>query len=159
MFAALLSLLIIGAGCVRDTGMQETASSPSQVSGRVFGAIDLSGQGLTALPADVLKRSDVTTLDISDNQIGGALPAEIRFMQSLQVIDASGNRMTGVPAEIGQLSGLRILDLSDNELTGLPYELGNLQKLETLDVSGNAYSAMDLDRIINALPTTTTIRR
>jgi Leucine-rich repeat (LRR) protein len=67
--------------------------------------------------------------------------------------------MTGVPAEIGQLFELRILDLSDNELTGLPYELGNLQKLETLDVSGNAYSAMDLDRIINALPTTTTIRR
>lgn len=159
IFTVAMMALFVGAGCVQDTGTQATTSLPRQVSGRVSGEIDLSGQGLTALPKDILKQSDATTLDISDNQIGGALPAEIRWMQSLQVLDASGNRMTGVPAEIGQLSELRILDLSDNELTGLPYELGNLGKLEVLDVSGNDYSEADLARITASLPAATVIKR
>ena len=87
----------------------------------------------------------------------GALPAEIRFLSSLEALDASDNAMTGLPAEIGQLSRLRILDLSDNDLTGLPHELGNLQSLEILDLSGNAVSQTDLDIIRSRLPATTRI--
>lgn len=159
----LIALVFVGGGCVvRDsaTGERVPVPVPEQGGAEAQGNVtNLRGKGLTAVPASVIRDGDVVTLDISDNRIEGALPAEIRHMQSLRSLDASGNRMTGVPAEIGQLRELRFLDLSDNLLTGLPYELGNLQNLELLDISGNAYSEADLERIKAALPTTTVIRR
>jgi Leucine-rich repeat (LRR) protein len=111
------------------------------------------------VPEAVFRDVGLLELDVSDNRIEGALPAEIRRLQTLEVLDASGNKMTGVPAEIGQLRELRILNLADNDLTGLPRELGNLQKLELLDVSGNPYSEIDLEGIRSALPATTVIRQ
>lgn len=160
--AIILPLMLLGAGCARDKSqtVPSTAGSTQTDAVEESGAVvDLSGQGLREVPDDILRRGDVTSLDLSDNELDGALPAEIRHMRSLEVLDASGNLMTGVPAEIGQLSELRILDLSDNQLTGLPYELGNLQNLELLDLSGNAYSETDLSIIEEALPDTTVIRR
>ncbi len=158
----ILPLMLLGAGCVQTATPTDTSVEGPPVtdtSGESAVEVDLSGRGLRKVPDDILRREDVTSLDISDNALEGALPAEIRHMRSLRMLDASGNRMTGVPAEIGQLSELRILDLSDNELTGLPYELGNLQNLELLDLSGNAYSEADLSRIEGSLPATTVIMR
>ena len=86
-------------------------------------------------------------LNLSNNRLTGALPAEIRHLTNLRVLDASRNQMTGVPAEVGQLSSLQDLDLSDNRLTGLPLELGNLQKLRRLDLRGNNVSSQDLSAI------------
>ncbi|MFC1722131.1 leucine-rich repeat domain-containing protein [Patescibacteria group bacterium] len=118
---------------------------------RMRNSLDLSGQGLEKLPASVLSNTSLEELDISDNNLTGALPAEIRHLSNLRVLDASDNKMTGVPAEVGQLSKLEVLDLSNNELTGLPYELGNLKSLKTLDLSGNAYAEQDLEIIKNGL--------
>ena len=115
-------------------------------------ALDLSGQGLTAVPMDVFTRTDLTKLDLSDNMLTGALPAEVRHLSKLQRLDLSHNSFTGVPAEVGQLSELLYLDLSYNQLTGLPYELGNLKKLEVLDLTGNEYAQQDLAIIRQGLP-------
>jgi len=163
MFAVvILPMILLGAGCVLNpprTGSSTVGSTDTNTIEEAGAELDLSGQGLRKVPDDILLREDVTSLDLSDNELEGALPAEIRHMRSLRVLDVSGNQMTGVPAEIGQLRDLRILDLSDNQLTGLPYELGDLQELELLDLSGNAYSEQDLLRIEGALPETTVIRR
>ena len=103
---------------------------------------------------DTFDRSYLEELDVSGNNLTGALPAEIRKLQKLKILKARNNKMTGVPAEIGQLSKLEILDLSNNQLTGLPYELGNLKNLKTFNLSGNNYSTLDLDRIRKDLPQT-----
>jgi cyclophilin family peptidyl-prolyl cis-trans isomerase len=124
---------------------------------RTAATLDMSGQGFTALPEFVLQRTDVEELDISDNALSGALPAEIRRLSRLRKLNASGNRMTGIPAEIGQLAALEDLDFSDNALTGLPLELGNLRKLKRLDLSGNAVSDIDLAAIRSRLPSDTRI--
>lgn len=114
--------------------------------------LDLSNQNLKKIPEDIFNQKGLEELDVSNNQLTGAIQAEIRHLQNLRVLNASDNQMTGVPAEIGQLQNLQVLDLSNNQLTGLPHELGNLQNLKTLDISGNNYSELDLSVIQEKLP-------
>lgn len=153
LFLTVAGLVLLGAGCIGNAPSTAQVDSPSAAPAAVAPAapsavrLDLSGTGLTKVPAYVFDRTELEELDLSDNSLTGALPAEIRHLQRLRVLDASGNRMTGVPAEIGQLSALQDLDLSENELTGLPLELGNLQNLRRLDLRGNAVSQQDLAAI------------
>ena len=125
------------------------AASPNQTSIRE--SLNLSSQRLDKIPAYVFEKTNLKELDISGNQITGAIQAEIRHLENLVILNASDNLMTGVPAEIGQLHNLEVLDLSDNQLTGLPYELGNLKNLKTLNISGNDYSEVDLKIISEKL--------
>jgi len=142
-----------------DSGLEKTADVEEADADVVTGAVlDLSGRGLTKAPEYIFNRADIEKLDLSDNELGGALQAEVRHLQKLRVLDLSNNKFTGVPAEIGQLKNLEVLDLSDNLLTGLPYELGNLSKLRLLDLSGNDYSEADLLRIRGTLPLSTIIK-
>lgn len=129
----------------------EQVSKNTISEGSYGNSLNLSSQGLTKLPSDVLDKTSLENLDISNNNLTGALPSEIRHLKNLKTLDASNNQMTGVPAEIGQLDKLEVLDLSNNQLTGLPYELGNLKNLKVLNLSGNSYSTQDLDIIKQGL--------
>lgn len=129
-------------------------SSPKKESTK---GLDLSGQGLDKLPASVLTQTNLEELNISHNRLTGALPAEIRQLKKLKILDMSYNDMTGIPAEIGQLNDLEILNLSHNQFTGLPYELGNLKNLKILDLSGNDYAEQDLEIIREKLSPSTEI--
>ena len=46
--------------------------------------IDLSGTGLQQLPSHVLLQKNIQELDISNNELTGALPAEIRHLKNLK---------------------------------------------------------------------------
>ena len=129
-----------------DTSTALTADLKSGVS------MDLRNKNLEIVPTLVFKRTKTETLDISHNNLTGAMPAEIRHLSELVELNLSHNNFIGVPAEIGQLSKLQILDLSYNNLTGLPLELGNLKALKVLDLRGNAnYSEHDLSIIQESL--------
>lgn len=119
--------------------------------------LDLSNQNLTKVPDYVFNMTNLEELNISHNQITGAIQSQINQLKNLKVLDASNNLMTGVPAEVGQLTNLQTLDLSNNKLTGLPNELGNLKNLQTFNISGNNYSAQDLAGIIQKLPVSVNI--
>lgn len=114
--------------------------------------LNLSHKNLTKVDMSVFDKTNLTELNVSYNQLTGALPSQIGKLKNLTVLNASNNQMTGVPAEVGQLNNLEILDLSNNQLTGLPNELANLKKLKTLNLSGNQYSEQDLNIIRNSLP-------
>src|SRR3989344_4498762 len=90
-------------------------------------SLDISNQGLEKIPSYVFSQTSLEEMNVSHNQLNGAIQAEIRQLGNLKILNASYNNMTGVPAEIGQLQKLEVLDLSYNKLTGLPNELGNLK--------------------------------
>lgn len=134
----------------------QTPSSPSAKADAAHTLV-LAHTGLTKVPSDVFTKTDLLTLDLSNNNLTGSLPGEVRLLTSLRTLNLSYNKFTGVPAEVGQLKDLEYLDLAHNELTGLPQELGNLSKLKELILTGNNYSQADLEVIQKSLPSTTKI--
>lgn len=128
------------------------ANPSSQVSSAT--SLDYSGRGLTSFPKEVLGRTDTSSLNLSNNNLTGALPGEIRHLTNLEELNVSNNKMTGIPAEIGQLKRLKVLNYANNKITGLPLELGNLTQLQVLDLSGNNASQHDLSLIRPKLPNT-----
>ena len=76
----------------------------------------------------------VVGLDLPDNNLRGALPAELGNLGGLAFLSLNSNRLTGtIPAELGRLSNLTSLQLADNQLEGpIPAELGRLSKLRHL---------------------------
>ncbi len=150
-------LLLTGFGCAPKSAppVADDSAAKAKLAAEIAAAekLDLSNSGLATVPSYVFGQFRLQELNLSHNRLTGALPAEIRHLTKLRVLDASYNSMTGVPAEIGQLAELRTLNLSNNQLTGLPRELANLKNLESLDLSGNALlSEADLKVITDALP-------
>ena len=98
----------------------------------------------------------VATLDLSNDELIGPIPAEIGQLTNLTELNLSRNKvynhdtdlydngLTGpIPAEIGQLTNLTNLNLYRNKLTGpIPAELGQLTNLEYLHLSDNELTAI-----------------
>ncbi|PNX76256.1 LRR receptor-like kinase resistance protein, partial [Trifolium pratense] len=85
---------------------------------------------------------------VEDNRFEGTIPDTFAKFQKLQVLELSGNRLSGnIPAFIGNLevfslfSLTKLLDLSGNSLSGsLPQEVGKLEYTEMLNFSENHLS-------------------
>lgn len=157
--------IVIAAGIVVASGFAwQYATSPVQQSTQTgnlpspSGAVlDLSNKGLDKIPDYVFNQTNLQELNVSNNNLTGAIQAEIRHLSNLKVLNASNNQLTGIPAEIGQLQKLEVLDFSNNQLTGLPQELSNLKNLKTFNLAGNQYSQQDLDYIKSRLPASVVI--
>jgi Leucine-rich repeat (LRR) protein len=75
--------------------------------------------------------SNLDTLILGNNQIGGGIPASIGNLTNLNSLVLGNNQLTGsIPTSLGNLTNLVSLDLSANLLTSsIPYSLGNLVNL------------------------------
>jgi Leucine-rich repeat (LRR) protein len=117
--------------------------------------LDYSNRDLEILNTRVLNNSAATELNVSNNYLTGALPAEINKLRNLRVLNASNNRLTGIPAEIGQLTKLETVNFSRNNINSMPNEIANLKNtLKTLDLSNNNYSPEYQAKIKKMLPLT-----
>ena len=77
----------------------------------------------------------VTGLDLSYYDLRGTIPIELlEDLNSLQYLNLSDNDLHGaIPSELGNLSNLQYLNLGYNDLIGLiPSELGNLGNLHEI---------------------------
>ena len=155
LFLLVVSVLLLGAGCLPASNQSNSepagTDATPEVKSTTENSLNLSGRELTKVPEDLFNQTNLVELDLSNNKLTGAIPAEIRKLKNLKVLNLSNNEMTGLPAEIGQLQYLEVLDVSYNKLTGLPYELANLKNLITLNISGNNYSEADLKKIQEGL--------
>lgn len=98
-------------------------------------SLDLSGIGLSILPASVETMKDLRILNICGNKLMTNLPEEIGELRNLRVLNLSGTRLTKLPEEIGNLSSLEELYLSSN-MGDLPNSVTNLRNLRIFDASG-----------------------
>ncbi|XP_075497038.1 LRR receptor-like serine/threonine-protein kinase GHR1 [Primulina tabacum] len=86
--------------------------------------------------------SNLSVLDISDNQLDGYFPEGLGNFSSLQVLNMGGNKFSGsLPTSIGGLGILNSLDISRNHFTGLiPKNLPNT--LQSFNASYNDLSGV-----------------
>ncbi|KAM3093078.1 COR domain-containing protein [Phormidesmis sp. 146-12] len=98
--------------------------------------LDLSGKGLTELPAELWQLTNLTWLSLSENQLS-AVPKELGQLSNLTVLCLFQNQLTAVPKELGQLSNLTALHLASNQLVAVPKEVGQLSNLTRLYLHDN----------------------
>jgi Leucine-rich repeat (LRR) protein len=175
-------VIVLGVFFGFNLGKNDTKSSTTtQTSTTGARVLDLSGQGITDVTADIYDKTNTTDLILSNNSIktlpsqmgkmtnlvvfkidhnvlDGSLISEVRQMALLKTLDVSYNNMTGMPAEIGQLSKLETLNYSYNKITGLPNELANLKNnLKELNLTGNPLAQAKIDKLKADLPNTVII--
>lgn len=153
-FLLFLSLFIIN-GCIFSKADPKEEALKIE---KAASSLDLSSQKLEKFPKYILDMRSLENLDLSNNELSETLPAEIKNLSNLKILNLANNQMTNLPAELGQLKYLEELNLSNNNFTGLPHELGNLKNLKTLNLRGNNYSQADLDIISAKLENTAIIK-
>lgn len=93
------------------------------------------------IPMEVFNISELEILDLTGNNLSGGLPADLYLggVSRLQVLYLSSNELGGlIPSAISQCSELQLLSLSNNTFSGLiPKDIGNLTALEILYLSWN----------------------
>jgi len=104
-------------------------------------AIDLTGLGLTGIPAQVFEATVLERLALSGNPIG-TLPPQLFDLPSLTELVAGAAGLTELSPAIAKLPNLVVLALRANQLTALPSEIGELRKLKSLDLGNNRLTAL-----------------
>lgn len=86
-------------------------------------------------------------LDLSGNALT-MLPADMNAVQGLESVQAQRNQLVRLPADLGTLRRLRYLDVSRNCLDSVPPGLSGLGELRELRLRGNRFTAVEMGRIL-----------
>ena len=102
-------------------------------------SLNLSGNKLGEPALDIICQigNSLTDLRMSENELSGTLPKDLKNLSNLQALDLHGNGISEFPEGLQQLTHLKTLNLAKNKLRGIPCEfLANLTLVE-LNLSGN----------------------
>lgn len=102
--------------------------------------LDLSGNALSELPADLPRLHKLRVLFCSDNQFT-ELPSVLGQCVNLSMIGFKANQICSVPGA-ALPAALRWLILTDNQLETLPADIGRCTQLQKLMLAGNRLRAL-----------------
>lgn len=98
--------------------------------------VDLSNQGLSAIPDSIFSLTQLESLELGNNFTMypplSALGADKPEGENL-------NKIVKIPGSIKVLHRLRFLSMRFNDLKSLPVEISELRALDTLDLSFNEH--------------------
>ncbi|KAL4372393.1 hypothetical protein AHAS_Ahas06G0261300 [Arachis hypogaea] len=99
------------------------------------GNLDLSSNQIEgAIPTLLGNFTSLASLDISDNQLEGEIPTFLENLTSLVSLDISGH----LSNQLGMFKNLEKLDLSNNSIVGeIPQSLAELSSLKHAEFSRN----------------------
>ncbi|KAL0290889.1 UNVERIFIED_CONTAM: MDIS1-interacting receptor like kinase [Sesamum angustifolium] len=120
-------------------------SIPHQIGELSSLTLDLSNNDLAgALPLWLTNLTKLENFLISRNQISGHIFPEIGNLTDLLYLSIGSNKIRGViPNELVQLRQLNVVALSSNQLSGqVPVDIGQLSRLTFLDLSHNNLSGV-----------------
>ena len=101
--------------------------------------LNLSRKGLTELPKEIYKLTNLTELNLNANQIS-KIPEEINELKNLTELNLNANQISKVSSAITKLKNLKWLDLSDNQINEIPKAITGLENLIGLGLSSNKIS-------------------
>ncbi|XP_023755604.1 leucine-rich repeat receptor-like protein kinase TDR [Lactuca sativa] len=105
-------------------------------------SLDISNRNLSGtIPPEIRYLTSLRYLNISVNQFAGPLPVAIFELSSLQTLDVNHNLFSSVfPSGISKLKHLTFFDAYSNSFTGpLPTEFVRLRLLEHLNLGGSYF--------------------
>ena len=113
-------------------------------------AIDLHGNQLKTVPLSLGRLPQLTSLNISGNQLGADSLDIISRVLSLRELRLAENSFKGaLPDSIGNMENLEVLDLHRNAITNISTSLGKLSKLRRVNVSSNQLSSLPMEAIFD----------
>ncbi|MFN8277094.1 MAG: leucine-rich repeat domain-containing protein [Chitinophagales bacterium] len=135
-----LSLILMSAAYAQlpvYTSMEEALKEPEKVR-----ALTLKELGLTELPGDIEKFTNLEVLDLSGNRLT-QFPEKLFSFKKLRALTLKGNRIERLPEDIHKMDQLEELYISYGLSHNVPYEefktipasFGQLNHLRVLDVS------------------------
>ncbi|ELU16143.1 hypothetical protein CAPTEDRAFT_182426 [Capitella teleta] len=100
--------------------------------------LDLGGNQLLSLPAELSNASSLRELVISFNRFT-SIPSVVYSLPCLEIILAGSNQIAEIDAQgLKSLAQLATLDLQNNDIRQVPPELGLVTQLRSLQLEGNA---------------------
>ncbi|MFQ6332803.1 leucine-rich repeat-containing protein kinase family protein [Methylophilus sp. 3sh_L] len=103
--------------------------------------LDLSGNALTELPADLHRLKKLRILFCSNNQFTH-LPEVLGQCENLSMIGFKANQIKHIAESAIPTQTLRWFIVTDNALTKVPHALGECSKLQKLMLAGNQLSSL-----------------
>lgn len=101
-------------------------------------SLDISNNNAKILCNELCQLRHLRTFVAKNNQLNSnALPKDFGLLQSLEVVNLSGNQFTDLAPQLTELLRLKCLYLGGNRLVELSSRVKNLQQLEVLYLGGN----------------------
>ena len=105
---------------LEDPSQGKSSNSVPQSSLRIRG-LSLPGRGLIgSIPLKMAELTELGSLDLSDNELSGPVPAELGGLKNLQNLILGGNwNLSGpIPPELSNLPNIEYLYLGHTSLSG-----------------------------------------
>ncbi|TVY31904.1 Leucine-rich repeat-containing protein [Lachnellula subtilissima] len=121
--------------------------------GNQFGGLetlDLHGNVLIVLPLGLRRLEMLTTLNLTNNNLGNACFEVISQIPSLRDLKLGDNKLTGsLDERISSLQKLETLELQRNALTSLPDVIAEFVNLRVLNVNENSLTSLPFTTLRN----------
>ena len=108
---------------------------------RVKSSLELYGLGLKVLPSEIAQCTQLTSLNLSYNQLS-TLPVALGALTELELLFLENNQFRTLPDTIGSFKKLKRLFVNNNKFCLLPGTIGSFPQLEWLYIRNNQLGSL-----------------